>query len=267
MDTTQRGCLGKLAVGAVVCVVLALSAGYLSMGSLRRSADTGLLLEHRFGPQESFTPSPDGTVAADRLEIFCSVREQLQGACRDLATAENGMTALEGLDGRDRAPRTELIREALRTVKGGMSLGPVMGGFFETRNRALLAGGMGLGEYTYIYFVAYHDRLVGQQNESRLLDEPPANRRLLLALHSMLSRQLELVREHQGALDLQVALEAEVATMTADPTRLPWLDGLPEAVADSVAPRRAELDELFCDVAAPLELKRNRRYGPGIHTE
>jgi hypothetical protein len=266
MENQRKGCLGKLAIGAVVCVILAFSAAWLSMAPFRRAVEIRILLESRFGSQESFTPNPYGTVAPDRLQTFCAVRRQLLDACETLRSAEDGMLALEGLDGQDQIARKDFVRDALKTVRGGMSLGPVMGGFFETRNRALLEAGMGLGEYTYIYIVSYHDRLVKRKYEARLFDGPPVNQRVLRALHTMLARQLEAAREQQVSPDLLAALEAEVRAMADDPARFPWSDGLPEAVAASIAPRREELDGLFCDVAAPLELGRNRRHGPGIET-
>jgi len=267
MERQPRGCLKNLVIAAVVCVLLAIAAGYLSMGGFRRAIDTRAELDELFGSQESWTPSPDGSIPADRLEAFCAVRRHLADACESLRTAEERTLALQRFDDQEQILRKDFVREALNTVKGGMSIGPVMGGFFDTRNRALLEVGMGLGEYTYIYVIAYHDRLVSQGYEARLFDNPPANRRVRRAMLTMLSRQLEAARDLELSPDLLAALESEVAAMEEDPSRFPWSDGLPEAASASIAPRRQQLDELFCDAAAPLELLRNRRHGPAIETQ
>lgn len=267
MEQKRKGCLGKLAIAAVVCVLLAFLAGYLSMGSFRHAVETRILLEERFGPQESFTPSPDGSVAPDRLEAFCAVRRRLVDTCEDLRTAGDRMQALERFDGVEKIPRGEFVRGAWDTVRGGLGLGPVMGEFFETRNRALLEAGMGLGEYTYIFVIAYNTQLLDHSSEGRIFDNAPVNRRVMGALRSMLARQLEIARSRQASPELQSALEEELAAMDRDPARLPWSGGLPEAAAASIAPRRQELDELFCEAAAQLELERNRRRGPAIETQ
>jgi len=63
-------------------------------------------------------------------------------------------------------------------------------------------------------------------------------------------------------------LESEVAAMDANHDRLPWQDGLPEAVESSLKPFRAQLDSSYSAILNPLELewwsqpqgRGNRRY-------
>jgi hypothetical protein len=55
--------------------------------------------------------------------------------------------------------------------------------------------------------------------------------------------------------------------MRSNAGRLPWADGLPQPIADSVAPFRDRLDELYCHAAAPMELLTNTRRGLAIESE
>ena len=82
----------------------------------------------------------------------------------------------------------------------------------------------------------------------------------------MLENQLEVVQSLGGEEADLAALEAEVAAMESDERRIPWQDGLPLPIAGSLAPFRAELDELFCTAMAPLELMINERHGPAIES-
>jgi hypothetical protein len=178
------------------------------------------------------------------------------------------MTGLERFDGQEDVSRREILEEAWRVTRTALEVPALMGDFFVLRNEALLDAGMGLGEYTYIYAVAYVDRLVAPgPAEGRFFDEEPVNDRVRAALRAMLVGQLAALRAaEEGGFDIGL-LEAENAALGADSRRLPWQDGLPAAVAASIQPYRTRLDDLFCAASAPLELMRNRDRGIAIESE
>jgi hypothetical protein len=125
---------------------------------------------------------------------------------------------------------------------------------------------MGLGEFTYIFAVAYRDRLLDKPESDRLLGPTPANRRVRKALLSMLENQLAILQSENSEEADILTLETEVAAMQADDRRIPWQNAVPPAITEALAPYRAELDELYCPAMAPLELMINIKHGPAVES-
>jgi hypothetical protein len=136
-----------------------------------------------------------------------------------------------------------------------------MGDFFTARNRALLEQDMGMGEYTYVYVLAYHVWLGHESDremESMRLDV--SSSRVRENLLDMLRNQLAALPESAGESWRQ-ALAAEVEAMESQPRRLPWEDGLPEPLTASFEPYRERLAATFNPLTDALELARTRRRG------
>jgi hypothetical protein len=145
-------------------------------------------------------------------------------------------------------------------------VGPVLGKLYEIRNQSLLDAGMGLGEFSYIFVVAYQDKLLEQPSEDQLFGPSATNRRVRKAFLSMLESQLEALRSEHASEEEIATLEAEIAAMKSDDNRIPWQDGLPRAITESLGPYREELDELYCPATAPLELMISVKRGPAIES-
>ena len=60
---------------------------------------------------------------------------------------------------------------------------------------------------------------------------------------------------------------AELATLTEDPERFPWQDGLPEHMAAALRPYRERLQATYSPQANVFELLRNRKSGWSIRGE
>jgi hypothetical protein len=125
---------------------------------------------------------------------------------------------------------------------------------------------MGLGEFTYIFVVAYNDRLLDEPQGETLFGPRTTNQRVRKALLSMLQSQLEVLQSQGGEEANIEKLSAEVSAMESDEGRIPWQDGLPSVITDALEPYREELDELYCPAMAPLELMINERHGPAIES-
>ncbi len=54
--------------------------------------------------------------------------------------------------------------------------------------------------------------------------------------------------------DLKELVAAELAALDADPGRMPWQDGLPEAFAVGLDPYRDRLEESYSPATNPFEL-------------
>jgi hypothetical protein len=238
----------------------------MMMGPFNRAVDARLEIEKRFGPQEAFVPPPSGAPAPERLEAFLDVRRALSVTCADFAHAEEQVRELEGLDDQEGVSAWAAVKQALSTSKSMMGMGPLLGNFFETRNQTLLDTGMGLGEYTYIYVLAYREKILDPPEDLGLLGPRIVNRRVRAALVSMLENQLQVLTDSGAATDSLAELENELAVLAADTARIPWHDGLPPAITDALAPFRKELDALHCPATAPLELMLNEKRGPSVQS-
>ncbi len=219
-------------------------------------------LEQQFGEAADFTPWPDGAVPPERMEAFLTVREATQPAREKLvATLSSLPTDEEDAQELESKPFMERMWAVFDITRSGIGLGAEMGEMFAARNQGLLDAGMGLGEYSYIYFLAYYRQLGHSPSETgEGLPMPNiASRRLTGELRSMLSRQLATL--DAGDEHWRARLAEEIESLESDVSRLPWEDGLPEAITASIEPYRERLEAYYIAAANPFELSRNQRKG------
>jgi hypothetical protein len=122
------------------------AAGWYGVRHVARRAEsieaTSDSLAVRFGPPESYAPPADGSLPADRLEAFLEAR-RLMEPVRERTSKT--LAVLDGSGGSGVPAR----------IAAGVNFVPQMLKFIEERDRALLAAGIGPGEYQYVYTVAY----------------------------------------------------------------------------------------------------------------
>ena len=270
MEDSTRGCWKQAAIGCGVMIFLAIAIplilGVMMMSPLKRAIDTRHGIEERFGPQEAYVPPASGVPSSERIEIFLAVRRALKGPCADLSAAEEKVQALEEFDDHDEIDRMEVMKQAFSMTKSMMGVGPVISRLYEIRNQTLLESEMGLGEYTYIYTVAYRDQLIEPPDHDQLFGPGATNRRIRRALLAMLENQLENLQNEGGGESETTALEAEIEAMKEDGDRMLWQDALPPAIDEALTPHRAQLDELFCPAMAPFDLMINEAHGPAVES-
>jgi len=190
--------------------------------------------------------------------------------CREFAETDQQLARLDDLE--DDASRKEVFGAVFKLSRTMMGMGSVMGEFFAARNSALLDVGMGRGEYTYIYLVAFHDDLIALiegDGDSAIFGAGPS-KRAREAMTQVLRNQLEATAAYGSGLDevsrvaIQETLVEEIRKLEDNAHHLLWQDGLPPAIAASIAPYRERLDELFCVQTVGLEFTRNRKLLIGI---
>lgn len=270
MEEKTWGCLKQTAVGCGVLLVIAIALpfvlGVMMMGPFKRAVDDRHAIEEIYGPQEAYVPPASGVPSADRIEVFLGIRRAFAEPCADLTQAEKQMQKMDTFDDQDEIDRMEVMKEVFSLTKSMMGVGPVLGHLYEIRNQNLLDAGMGLGEFTYIFAVAYNDRLLDEPEGEQLFGPTATNRRVRKALLSMLESQLAVLQS-EGGEEVEIeALETEIAAMQEDDRRIPWQEGIPPAITEALAPYRTELDELYCPAMAPLELMINERHGPAVES-
>jgi hypothetical protein len=265
----------------VVLLIFVLVAGgsfYILRDTFRgfkqlSTSQTALVEEH--GEIDDFRPQPDGRIPAERIVAFLAVRDTTAGSRDDLARALNvDVPALQG-EGKPG------VSKLLRGLKAGFGFTGAFAEYLRERGTALLAQDMGLGEYLYTYSLVYYSWLgkdpgAGPSELKADLDaksdngvivwgqeegdwsKPEVRRRRLRVmvrehLLPMLESQLAAVDTAGGAA-WRADLTAEVARLRADPERLPWQDGLPAPLRESLEPHRAQLEAQWSDAANMLEI-------------
>ncbi len=280
MADKQTNWLLGCGIGCAVVVVIAVGLGLLgarfvgqTTAGFEAAVETRKDLEQRHGKAESFVPAPDGTVAPERMAAFGAVREASAPAREGLAEAWANIplspAAARELESQGFA---EKMRSVFEITRSGIGLGAEMGQLYEARNQAMVEAGIGLGEYTYIYALAYYAWLghsPGEGPESAGGEDEAAFgprmgnvsiARIRGDLEQMLRNQLASLPDG-GDEGWRETLSGEIAAMEADAGRLPWQDGLPAAIAASFEPYRDSLEASYNPVTNAFELGRNRKRG------
>jgi len=278
-DTTKKWLVGcGIGCGVIILILIALGiSGYLFFKNVvdefKDTEASMAMLTERYGKITDFCPNPVGAISPDRIEIFLAVREAFE------PTREKLKISMKTLQ--DRVDRTEVEvkkpKNVFQMIKVGVGLIPQIGEYIKSRNQALMDSGMGIGEYYYIYVVAFYSwlghlpedgpdfQIIGPDDERDSWDREDVQeerrdvtlRRLHRMLLPMLSNQLEKLSatETSGIPDeWRKALEAEIEAMETDRFRLPWQEDLPDVIESSLNPFRDRLEQSYNKMTNPLEL-------------
>lgn len=275
-------------------LVVVLGIGAIAFGLFVRSTVKGFgeavevreQLEQRYGQPGEYVPRPDGSIAGERMEAFLAVRDATQPYRRRIADTWSAFPmSREQQQELDQKPALDKLRAAFRISREAFGMARELGDFFGERNRTMLSREIGLGEYTYIYVIAYwswlghppeagpDNAVVSEQGEVRIgpgsdvhsqMAEHVYEDRIHDQLLSMLEHQLAALPEQDEA---RAALEAEIVAMGENPRRVPWEDGVPEALAASLEPYRERLEATWVAAVNPFELVRNRKKGWSIRAD
>lgn len=279
--TTKKWLIG-CGIGCGLFFLVMAIGGTVAFFGVRKAMDHGKQIESGFeelrasfgGPGE-FTPEPDGSVPYDRMETFLAARDSMAGYRQEVGDL---MRTLD--DQREDGMKPNFIDKA----KAGINLVPSLMGFIHHRNQALLSVGMGVGEYLYIYSLAYFDllkvdladgpsfALTGQDDEGNNSgfhweagahsskgresgeDREHEIRSYLHRIQLKMARnQLEKLDQVGGHEESRNLLVAELAAMEEEPLRLLWETGLPEAVRASLEPFRGRLEASYDPMVNVLE--------------
>jgi hypothetical protein len=270
-QTSAKGWLKGCGIGCGVLVILAILASVggsvIMLKPFREAVELRETLAELHGDVNDFTPWPDGTIPRDRLDAFLEVRRAVQANCAEIGTVDSGFDAMDQLDDHGEPDTMEILgafREASKSVFG---MGTTMGEFFHVRNSALLESEMSLGEYTYVYALAYGPTIVGSSTGGGAIAEAHLSRRVRETLRQLLRNRLSAMNirpDEWNETDERRLLVDEIAVLEDNLWRLPWQGGRPPALEASLAPYEDQLASLFCPEASHLALTRNQSIGPGI---
>ncbi len=285
-SSTKKWLIGcGIGCGVVILIaVILLASGYFFIKNIvDEFKDTEAMTEvltERFGRIPDFCPDPEGTIRPERIEAFLSARDGF-APVRERIT--KSMEALSR--GRDKDEvEVEKPKSVLTMMRQGFGIIPQTAEFIKTRNEALLDSEMGLGEYYYLYAVAYYSwlgkapadgpdfQIVGPDEEDDFVywereDSKERRReRLLRRLNRMLLPMLHNQREKliaeggaKASGEWQQILEREIEALEEDRERLLWQDSLPEVIEASLRPYRDRLEASYNPMTNPLEVMIEQR--------
>ena len=277
------GCGIGCAVIILILIVLGVG-GYMFfkdlIGEFQEQEELMEILTERYGQINDFCPEPDGSIGPSRIEAFLSVRDAF-APFRD--KLEISMQELQARAGKSEV-EVKKPKNIFEMVKLGFGLVPQIAEFMKFRNQALLDAEMGMGEYTYIYAIAYFSWLekppedgpdfeVMEEGEGSRLGEMDLEeireerrdsmlRRLHRALLPMLQNQLEKLGtagSSESISEWKDQLQAEIQALEDDRFRLSWEDGLPDVIKMSLEPYRDRLDRSYNVMTNPFELTIEQR--------
>jgi hypothetical protein len=273
MASTTSKVLAGCGIGCVVVIVIAAGVSFMcyrwvkdTTEAVDEASRVERELEEQYGPVRAFTPPAGPGVPADRMEAFLAVREALTGRRDELASAVTGLASAGDGGG---------VVSGLRVARAGVSLAPLTLGFAGDRNRALLDAGMGMGEYTWIYWFSYDAWLghpAGDSELHEIMNRPSTGHgsvqmhvdggmepeqivwRLRRDITAMLKNLEGELADDPEQTELLEAVTTELAELEADPERVPWQTGLPEIFATGMEPYRERLEATYSRATNPFEL-------------
>lgn len=260
-DTTSAKKTWRTGCGYIVVSLIFFAGvtGFVALRPVREAKRGEQELNDRFGDFSSYSPAPDGSVAADRIEAFIAVRERLREPCAIFQEHRSRMEELGRLEEEGGLTSGDI----LDGFKAAIGFGPGFLDLMRTRNGALSEVGMGLGEYSYIYVLAYGNRLsslLEEMSRDRLI-KPRTRRELAQILFNQLASPAARSEDEING-DLRAAIQEEIVALDSGAHAFPWQDGLPAPVEASFAPFEDRLDELFCEATVRFELRQKNK-NPG----
>ena len=245
----------------VSLVFFAVVAGFLALRPVREAKQIEQNLTDRFGEVPSFSPAAHGTVTPERIETFIAVRESLRETCARMQENRNRFDNLARMEEKGEVSSDDIV-DGFKTA---FSFGPDFFHLMRSRNDALLAKCMGLGEYSYIYVLAYRDQLkglvAGQDNKNII--KPRTRMELTQILRNQLA-SLNSGDAAEEAREMILSVQEEINALENGTHAIPWEDGLPPVIEDSLVPFREQLDELFLEASARFELRQKNKRPGGI---
>ena len=246
--------------------------------------DTEVLMEtltEQYGRVKDFCPNPDGPINSDRLEAFLEAREAFAPVREKIGKAFATLSEEEDtVEKEGKNPKN-----VLKMLRLGFGVVPQVAEFIRDRNQALLDAKMGMGEYYYIYVIAYYSwlgkspedgpdfQVTGPDEEdspfrywNRENFREDRGEWMVRWVHRtilpMLHNQLVRLEEREAAVmpeEWRQALAAEIKAMETDKNRLPWQDGVPAVIEASLKPFKERLEASYSAMTNPLELAVEQR--------
>jgi TonB family protein len=261
-STPQKWLLGcGIGCAAIIVIVVGLVTGTMMyvrgrIQPLQEASNSRREIVTAYGTPESFVPPADGAIPRERLEIFLSARAALKDSQNQLDTA------IANFDFDRLRQRQTSFPGMLRALNDMGNVIVPIGTYANNRNTVLIGKKMGLGEYAYIYTIAYHSWLGhkpsegpafleraglrdgnrSSENDAGFTPEGVRRQYQRLALRFLENQLAATPPSDSRGRDM---LKKEIDSLNQDADRIAWQDNLPPAIEESLRPFRARLAETY----------------------
>jgi len=281
-STTKKWLIGcGIGFGVVVILVVFLVVGGVffvknMVNSFEESEDILNDLTEKYGEIEDYSPSPSGFIEPERMEAFLKTRELVKPLADELKKTIDFLSD-EGAGRKGENKREKESAGIFKKIREGVGLFPRIAEFLKKRNQVLFEVEMGIGEYYYIYTMAYYcwldkpltdglpininedndfDYHYWEDEESIEIRQDLAVRRLHNMILPMLKNQYSSLLEKSDldvSEDWKNSLRSEIKLMEENRYRLVWQDGLPEEIQASLKPYRDRLESGYISSINSIE--------------
>lgn len=272
----KKGCGIGCGLLSIVLFLIMGSLGYFihSMGQeYKEVAKTEKELLGALESPAGYVPPAGGLPRGDRVQLFLEIRQSQAEWRTNVANAFTQFLVRKN-SGQGPFRLWSLFRATTE-------MAPSLAGFWTARNKALLEKEMGLGEYAYLYCLAYYSYLGydpgdGAQASELALSGPglpaerdpsagsltPDQRRdaSWKAVHDLMLPMLAAASlADSGAVDAEGKiwrdeLKVELSRMRESSLHYPWSQGAPRVLSDVFRPYRRGLEQQYSLVVNPVEL-------------
>lgn len=253
-----------IAIGSVTYFVRQMSAEYKAVGR----SETELI--ETFGEVVAYVPDNSGLPRPERVQVFIEVRRAQE------EWRQNVSLAFEEFLVNKQDQESSGVSHFWKLLRATTDMAPSLAGLWSSRNQALLDHGMGAGEYSYLYCLAYYSYLgydpgdgaqdseldFGHSGGTGLnvstegeLTEAERRDAAWSRVHDLMLPFLEAANQ-AGSSDAQWLddLGEELELLQASPLRYPWREGAPRSLADVFRPFRRDLELQYNLAVNPVEL-------------
>jgi hypothetical protein len=260
MNKNRR--IGPIVTLATLAFFLVAGIYYL-VDQTRETKQLEQALIDRYGWAGEYTPPIDGSIGLEQVEKFMRVRIALQPNCLDFQSIFDDLIGLEAIETNQELP---LSKKFDKGIGGALSVFRSPSKFLEfqdTRNRTLLAEGMGLGEYIYLYVTVYGEQLANESDSVYSgMDEAYISTRARDEFVQILGNQLtalEAAGSEASNASLADELRGEIDALKNGLHASPWPNGPAGMTRKSLSSYQEQLESLYCSGIVQIELQQKNR--------
>ncbi len=261
------GCGVGCGVAIMLNIFLFVGAGILFTRPMDKAVKSQKILTENFGEPGDYIPEA-GSLSPDRIEIFLAIRKELMPSCLEFEKATAGFQAMEEIGESEEEPSAGEIFKGLGKVMGSVKgLVMEMGQVVELRNQALVEKNMSMGEYTWIYVLAYYSMLDHIPNTGVDSDGGSFSSREQDVIEDLMANHAQALAT-AGRSEEADLWRAELKKLNWDDDVIPFSGRpLPEEILVDLEPYRAQLEASYCVAMSEFDLGMIKKSGLSFHSD
>lgn len=262
------GCGVGCGVIILLNIIMAVGAGIYFTRPMDKAVGSQKKLAEVYGQPNDYVPDV-GSITPQRIEAFLAVRRELMPSCLELEGVAAGFEAMEELDKDGEEPSAMEIFQGLGKVMGSVtSLVTELGAVMELRNEALMEQEMGMGEYTWIYVLAFNSWL-GYEPNTGIESSAGGNlsTREINLIEDLMTAHAEALAGVGRSEEAELWLK-EVDGLDWSDTGVPFDSGLlPAEITNAFEVYRGRFEDVYCLPMSEFDLGQIKKKGMSFHSD